>query len=122
MSGTCRVCGCTETIACAMLNGAPCWWVDDDLCSACSERLDDPAIEEIVAERIRQDLQWGGPEHDDGHEAVDWEIILRKHVQRLTRSSAAEPTSDYRDRLIKIAAIALAAAQSHDRKAKGGAS
>lgn len=32
---TCRVCGCTEFNACQ----PPCWWVEDDLCSACD---DDP--------------------------------------------------------------------------------
>jgi hypothetical protein len=28
----CRVCGCTETTAC---HPPPCWWVENDLCSAC---------------------------------------------------------------------------------------
>lgn len=31
---TCRVCGCTETTACATEEG-PCAWVQADLCSAC---------------------------------------------------------------------------------------
>lgn len=29
----CRVCGCTDDIACA----TGCWWVDDDLCSSCDD-------------------------------------------------------------------------------------
>ena len=31
---TCRVCGCTDDKACMSSQG-PCWWVADDLCSAC---------------------------------------------------------------------------------------
>lgn len=33
----CRVCGCTEAdcSACVALTGAPCHWVEHDLCSAC---------------------------------------------------------------------------------------
>ncbi|MDR3510674.1 MAG: hypothetical protein P4L73_03510 [Caulobacteraceae bacterium] len=30
----CRVCGCTWFRACLTEDG-PCWWVEDDLCSAC---------------------------------------------------------------------------------------
>jgi hypothetical protein len=33
----CRACGCTDgnCAGCIERTGAPCWWVDDDLCSAC---------------------------------------------------------------------------------------
>jgi hypothetical protein len=42
---TCRVCGCTDDDcgACADRTGAPCAWVEDDLCSAC---VDDEDTEE----------------------------------------------------------------------------
>jgi hypothetical protein len=38
---TCRVCGCTDLdcSGCIERTGAPCWWVDDDLCSACGGHL-----------------------------------------------------------------------------------
>lgn len=34
---TCRVCGCTDDDCeeCLALTGRPCWWVAEDLCSAC---------------------------------------------------------------------------------------
>lgn len=34
---TCRVCGCTDDdcLSCVERTGAPCSWVDEDLCSAC---------------------------------------------------------------------------------------
>lgn len=37
---TCRVCGCTDNdcTQCAERTGKPCYWVDDDLCSACVEK------------------------------------------------------------------------------------
>lgn len=33
----CRVCGCTDENACMTPHG-PCWWSDNDLCSACAEK------------------------------------------------------------------------------------
>lgn len=33
----CRICGCSEDDACP----ASCWWLEDDLCSACSARADE---------------------------------------------------------------------------------
>lgn len=34
----CRVCGCTWNNAC-MTEFGPCYWVEDDLCSACAEKV-----------------------------------------------------------------------------------
>ena len=34
----CRVCGCTDDRAC-MTTAGPCYWVEDDLCSACAEKV-----------------------------------------------------------------------------------
>lgn len=35
----CRVCGCTDDdcLGCIERTGEACWWIDDDLCSACQE-------------------------------------------------------------------------------------
>jgi hypothetical protein len=33
---TCRLCGCTDACACP----GGCWWVEDDLCSACQRAID----------------------------------------------------------------------------------
>ena len=78
-------------------------------------------LQEIADERWRQDQQWGGNDHDDGHPADAWYMLLRKHVGRLVTSPdhEIEPAVDYRQRLIKIAALAVAAAQVFDR-ANGG--
>jgi len=36
----CRICGCTDDdcSGCIERTGQPCYWVDDDLCSACEGR------------------------------------------------------------------------------------
>lgn len=34
----CRCCGCTEHNACISIQGDPCAWVEDDLCSECVGR------------------------------------------------------------------------------------
>jgi len=48
---TCRVCGCTDHRAC-VTDGEPCFWVDDDLCSACVGRqFADSPLRTATAER-----------------------------------------------------------------------
>lgn len=39
----CRVCGCTDLdcSGCIERTGQPCYWVEEDLCSACAERQND---------------------------------------------------------------------------------
>jgi hypothetical protein len=36
-NGTCRICGCTDDDCqqCIERTGSPCYWVEEDLCSAC---------------------------------------------------------------------------------------
>lgn len=73
----------------------------------------------IAAERCAQDIQWGGVDHDDQHTPEDWEDVLRNHVMRLNVFDGVGgliPATDYRQRLIKIAAVACAAAQSWYRQ------
>lgn len=68
-------------------------------------------FEEIKAERVAQDAQWGGPEHDDEHDVTDFLEFIEAQIQK-SRSD----TSCIRDRLVKIAAIAVAACESFDRR------
>ncbi len=37
----CRLCGCTDDRAC-MTEAGPCWWVEADLCSACTPEEEGP--------------------------------------------------------------------------------
>jgi len=69
--------------------------------------------EALQAERERQDKKWGGPEHDDEHTVDDWSLFIRERTDALTSSNAPA----VRRALIEIAALAVAAIESIDRKA-----
>ena len=89
---------------------------DEDAANHSAKLIDGiPEIfQAVIAERHAQDRQWGGPEHDDLHEELDWEYLLRIHCDRLTDING-HAAGDYRQRLIKIAAWAVSAVQSWDR-------
>ena len=70
-------------------------------------------FEEIRAEREVQDAEWGGPEHDDAHSQHDWHEYIRIHNRRSIRG---KKTDSYRHQLIRVAALAVAAIQSFDRR------
>lgn len=69
---------------------------------------------EVVLERERQDEEWGGPEHDDAHDANDWVNFIEVRAQRAWNARTGK---GYRKRMVQIAALAVAAVQSFDRKA-----
>lgn len=75
---------------------------------------------EVEVERAHQDGQWGGLEHDLRHAPETWALLLARHVGRLAGDCIApdrDPCtfpSDYRERLVKVAAIAIAALEAHD--------
>lgn len=71
--------------------------------------------EEIKQERARQDKEWGGPRHDDTHSEFHWRDFIQEHVQR-SRSLGA-----YRRQMIRVAALAVAAIESYDRRADSAA-
>ncbi len=69
------------------------------------------AIIDVLAEREHQDAQWGGEAHDDTHLKDDWLHFIRKQLDHAFHVG----TPGVRDRLVKIAALAVAAIESHDR-------
>ena len=72
-------------------------------------------LEEITRERARQELKWGGPEHDDTHSRADWINLID---ERLAYPEEADECAEYRKDMIEIAALAIAAVESLDRKDK----
>jgi hypothetical protein len=73
---------------------------------------------DIMAERLRQDVQWGGAAHDDTHSSDDWLRFIVKQLHRAADLSAGiEPAipDAYREKLVKIGALAHAALEAHDR-------
>ena len=79
-------------------------------------------LDEVSEERTFQDSRYGGPEHDDQHSSKQWlnfiadramfQVFVIEHEERRSDSPYS---SDYRATLIKIAALAVAGIQSHDR-------
>ena len=67
-------------------------------------------IEEILTEREYQDHKWGGPDHDDTHCNHDWDNYITKYLDK----AFASPLT-FREQMIKVAALAVAAAEWHDR-------
>jgi hypothetical protein len=78
-------------------------------------RLSMSIINEVTAERVNQDIEWGGPTHDDKNDWFDWRGFLYK---QMTNASMAHNEAKRRENLVKIAALAFAAIESMDRKAK----
>ena len=48
MARTCRSCGCTDYSACP----GQCWWVEDDLCSACAVAVDVATGDSLTADEV----------------------------------------------------------------------
>lgn len=77
-----------------------------------------PVMAEIAEERRRQDSKWGGPAHDDTHTLLDWWSFMQMRMVGLAYPGGK---ADERRDLIQIAALAVAAVESLDRKARGEA-
>lgn len=70
---------------------------------------------DIRAVRREQDVRWGGPAHDDTHSRGEWLAYLRGQLHELGNYSA-DGGPPFRHRLVAIAALAVAAVESFDRK------
>ena len=69
-------------------------------------------LDEIKSEREHQDEIWGGPEHDDRHPLYKWFSFIGKRFWQLGKGSLPQT----RRLFIEIAALAVAAIESLDRK------
>jgi hypothetical protein len=74
-------------------------------------------LTEVADERIAQDREWGGATHDDTHSPSEW-------VGYITKFAGVALSDDYqfgvtfRQALVKVAALAVAAIEANDRKKK----
>jgi hypothetical protein len=71
------------------------------------------AVAAILNERRYQDEKWGGSEHDDTETEENWQRYITEYANAQGRSSSY----DFRKRMVKVAALAMAAIESVDRKA-----
>ena len=72
---------------------------------------------EITQERLYQDKKWGGADHDDTLSAVDWAFYI---TQFAVGARGARRGLLFRDRMICVAALAVAAIQSFVRACQRG--
>lgn len=95
--------------------GHPCHGVKDEPGTVCeSYRAQySGVIGDVLTRRDQQDARWGGPEHDDEHDEFDWQEFIRKQVNQ---AADADNSNIWRDRMLDIAALAVAALQWADRK------
>jgi hypothetical protein len=86
-----------------------------------------PVYDDIHDERMRQNKQWGGPNHDDGHVPEDWLQFIEHQLDRACdivdinyypKHEEDAVAGAFRKRMVKIAALAVACVESHDRYTK----
>lgn len=75
-----------------------------------------PVHLEVSKERVYQDAKWGGPEHDDQYTAEEFLRLVEKYAISARVLSSMDSPEKARHRLIRVAALAIAAVESIDRK------
>ena len=81
--------------------------------AAAPEQPASKALQDVATERQRQDAKWGGPEHDDTHPISNWQRFISQRAENLVYRGNPERMYEL---FIEIAALAVAAAESIDRK------
>jgi len=70
-------------------------------------------LEAINRERLNQDNQWGGSEHDDKHTNNDWIAYINKQTGKAVNYPF--DFNNFKNRMYKVAALAVAAIEWVDR-------
>lgn len=68
----------------------------------------------IIKERTRQDLKWGGPNHDDRHNTRDWAAFIVQYLGEAVKWE--HDVKILREAMVKVAALAIAAIEWCDRR------
>lgn len=97
------------------------WAIKPDIFAATYELVEQSAeagmrfgiFEEVHKERAAQDLQWGGPMHDDSHSIEDWVGYIIKHASEATHEGTR--LRDFRRSMVRVASLAVAAIEACDR-------
>lgn len=76
--------------------------------------------EEIKQRRQYQDAKWGGPAHDDAHTPSDWWSLITAYNRMAFGRGINGLPSAARDKLLDVAALAVAAIEAIDRKEVSG--
>lgn len=75
----------------------------------------DDALRSVLVERFQQTSQWGGAAHDDLHAPAEWVDFLLKQLALAEAPAIARDRQGLRRRLVRIAALSLAAIEAFDR-------
>jgi hypothetical protein len=73
-------------------------------------------LTEVAEERVRQDKQWGGAAHDDEHQTAEFVQLIEVYAGLARTTAAVDDFKEARKRLLQVAALAVAAIESIDRK------
>lgn len=81
----------------------------------------DNVLEQIAAERRRQDAQWGGPDHDDEHPIEQWIELAEQRLQAADAlignpDDLEDPDSVWREYMLEAAAVCVAGIETLDRQ------
>lgn len=76
----------------------------------------------VSMERQRQDEKWGGAEHDDHHTTAEFVQLIEDYAGWARVMAGMNSPEKARNRLIQVAALAVAAVESLDRKQAGSKS
>jgi ribosomal protein L11 methylase PrmA len=79
-----------------------------------AQKATNRVLDDIMRERDRQDAKWGGPEHDDEHWEEHWQSFIEERLN--TKEFPMHPS--YRQEMVEVAALAIAALESFDRKSR----
>ena len=90
---------------------------------------DQDFFSKVSIERMEQDKEWGGQEHDDQHVYPDWLRFIRHQLGSIMIIPGGKPDFNaamrepnnllaFERRMVKVAALAMAAVQSARRKAQ----
>lgn len=66
---------------------------------------------EVIKERVRQDSKWG----EQNHDLNKWLVIEMEELGEAARAAFEDDYSNYREEMIQVAAVAIAAVESYDR-------
>lgn len=77
--------------------------------------MSDP-MNDVKEERLRQNEKWG----EQNHSRLMWCAILTEEVGEVAKAALEDSPSEYREELVQVAAVAVAAIESHDRQLVDG--
>jgi hypothetical protein len=72
-------------------------------------------LNEVQAERYRQDDKWGGEEHDDKHSHGDFVEFIYTKLMRANDAILTTQRPEQRRRMVQLAALAVANIERIDR-------